>query len=100
MDQAALSGAVVPDDSNTSGVSWGAIVAGAFVAAALSLVLLALGAGIGLSAISPWANVGASASAIGWTAIIWLVLNAAHCLVHGRLSGWTAAHTVGQGPHA
>jgi hypothetical protein len=33
----------LPDDSNRSGVSWGAVVAGAFVAAAVSLALLALG---------------------------------------------------------
>jgi hypothetical protein len=34
-----------PNDSNNSGVSWGAVIAGAFVAAALSLALLALGTG-------------------------------------------------------
>jgi hypothetical protein len=37
-----------------SGVSWGAIAAGAVVAAAFSLALIALGVGLGLSAISPW----------------------------------------------
>lgn len=37
-----------------SAVSWSAIVAGGFVAAAMTLVLLALGAGIGFSVISPW----------------------------------------------
>ena len=31
------------NNSNDSGVSWGAVIAGAFVAAALSLALLALG---------------------------------------------------------
>jgi hypothetical protein len=44
------------------GVSWGAIVAGAVVAAALSLALIALGVGLGLSAISPWSGSGASAT--------------------------------------
>jgi hypothetical protein len=43
-----------------TGVSWGAIAAGAVVAAALSLALLALG--VGLSAISPWSGSGASAT--------------------------------------
>ena len=62
------------NEAHSSGVSWGAVIAGAFVAAALSLALLALGTGIGFSAVSPWANAGASASAIGWTAIAWLVL--------------------------
>ena len=46
-------------ESGTSGVSWGAVVAGAFVAAALSLSLLALGAGFGLLSVSPWAHEGA-----------------------------------------
>ena len=38
----------------TSAVSWPAIVAGAFVAAAFTLLLLALGAGLGFSVVSPW----------------------------------------------
>ena len=62
------------NEAHSSGVSWAAVVAGAFVAAALSLALLALGTGIGFSAVSPWANAGASASRIGKTAIGWLVL--------------------------
>src|ERR1035441_8888949 len=74
MEHSMMSETIVANDSNSSGVSWGAVIAGAFVAAALSLALLALGAGIGLSAVSPWANAGASASMIGWTAIIWMVL--------------------------
>jgi heme/copper-type cytochrome/quinol oxidase subunit 2 len=61
-------------DISSSGVSWGAVIAGAFVAAALSLILLALGAGLGLSAVSPWSNIGASASQLGTVAIIWLIL--------------------------
>ena len=43
-------------------VSWAAIAAGAIVAAALTLVLLAFGAGMGFSAVSPWGNSGVSAS--------------------------------------
>src|ERR1700687_4961699 len=62
------------NEAHSSGVTWSAVIAGAFAAAGLSLALLALGTGIGLSAVSPWVNAGASASAIGWTAIGWLVL--------------------------
>src|SRR5271170_5219503 len=86
-------------DVRTSGVSWGAIIAGAFVAAALSLALLALGTGIGFSAVSPWANAGASASAIGWGAIIWLVLmELLASSIGGYLAGrlrtkWVGVHT-------
>lgn len=61
-------------ESNSSGVSWAAVIAGGFVTAALSLILLALGAGLGLSSISFWSNAGASASTLGAGAIIWLIL--------------------------
>lgn len=62
-----------PNEAHASGVSWPAVFAGAVVTAALSLILLALGAGLGLSSVSPWADVGASASTIKTSAIIWLI---------------------------
>jgi hypothetical protein len=99
MEQSALSANVFANDSNSSGVSWGAVIAGAFVAAALSLALLALGTGVGFSAVSPWANAGASARAIGWTAIIWLVLmqfvaSSMGGYLAGRLrTKWVNVHT-------
>ena len=40
----------------SSTVSWAAVAAGAISAAALTLVLLAFGAGMGFSAVSPWSN--------------------------------------------
>jgi len=45
-------------EAHSSGIAWGAVIGGAVVAAALYLILLALGAGLGLSAISPWSSVG------------------------------------------
>jgi hypothetical protein len=100
MDSAsALNEIAFPNDSNSSGVSWGAVIAGAFVAAALSLALLALGTGVGFSSVSPWANSGATASAIGWTAIIWLVLmqfiaSSLGGYLAGRLrTKWVNVHT-------
>jgi len=68
------SGANVLDKGQSSAVSWAAVSAGAFVAAALSLSLLALGTGLGFSAISPWSGEGAAASTIGIASIIWLIL--------------------------
>lgn len=56
----------------TPGVSWGAILAGAVAAAALSFVLLILGFGLGLSVVSPWDGRGATAAAIGITGILWI----------------------------
>jgi hypothetical protein len=60
------------NEAYSSAVSWGAVIGGAFVAAALSLLLLALGTGIGLSESSPWSYRGASQVSAG--AIIWLIL--------------------------
>lgn len=78
----------LPNDSNKSGVSWAAVIAGAFVAAALSLILLALGTGIGLSSVSPWANSGASGSAVGTGAIIWFIfMELVSASVGGYLAG-------------
>lgn len=62
------------DESSASAVSWGAVISGAVVAAALSLILLALGSGLGLSSVSPWENAGASAKTIGIATVIWLAL--------------------------
>lgn len=88
-----------PNDSNSSGVSWGAVIAGAFVAAALSLALLSLGTGIGFSSVSPWANSEESTLPIGWTAVIWLVLmQIIASSIGGYLAGrlrtrWVNVHT-------
>lgn len=88
----------IPNESSSSGVSWPAVLAGAFVAAAFSLILLALGAGLGLSTISPWANVGASAATVGTMAIAWLILvQAIASALGGYLTGrlrtrWVSTH--------
>lgn len=58
--------------NHTAGVSWGAVMAGAACAAALSFILLILGFGLGLSAVSPWSNTGASLAAIGISSIVWV----------------------------
>lgn len=56
----------------TSAVSWGAILAGGAAAAALSLVMLILGAGLGFSAVSPWTFDSGTAAAIGISTIVWI----------------------------
>lgn len=47
-------GAVGADEPAVSGVSWSAVAAGATASLALTLVLIAFGAALGLAAISPW----------------------------------------------
>jgi hypothetical protein len=85
--------------SQSSAVSWGAIVAGAAAAAALSLILLILGVGLGLSSVSPWARDGVSATTFGVSTILWLTATqlAASAMggyIAGRLrSKWIEVHT-------
>lgn len=85
-------------ESHSSGVSWGAVIGGAFVAAALYLILLALGAGFGLSAVSPWSGIGltaptAGALAIAWLVIIEIIASAFGGYLTGRLrTKWTLVH--------
>jgi hypothetical protein len=87
------------NEAHSSGVSWAAVIAGAFVTAALSLILLALGAGLGLSSVSPYSNSGASASTIGKSTIIWLiVMEILSASMGGYLAGrlrtkWASIHT-------
>jgi hypothetical protein len=82
-----------------SGVSWAAVTAGAFVAAALSLVLLALGAGAGLSTLSPWSNSAVSPTAVGvgallFLAIVEIVASGIGGYMAGRLrTKWVNVHT-------
>jgi hypothetical protein len=45
-----------------SGISWAAVLAGAAVTAALTLLLLSLGVGLGMSVVSPWGGSGVSAT--------------------------------------
>ena len=82
-----------------SAVSWGAIVAGAAGGAALSLILLMLGTGLGLSSVSPWAYSGVSATTFGVSTILWLtftqlVASGMGGYLAGRLrTKWVAVHT-------
>ncbi|WP_242662376.1 hypothetical protein [Teichococcus deserti] len=58
--------------SPVSAISWGAILGGAAGAAAVSLILVLLGTGFGLAIASPWS--GPTATAVGVTAAVWLVI--------------------------
>jgi hypothetical protein len=67
-------GAPMASRTETAGLSfveWGAVFAGAVLAAALSFVLLTFGAAIGLSATSPWPSSGLSAKVIASLAVFW-----------------------------
>jgi len=89
----------VAEESSQSAVSWAAIISGAVVAIAVTLVLLSLGAGLGLTSISPWPNEGASAktfaitTGIGLIVVQWLA-SATGGYMAGRLrTKWVGVHT-------
>jgi hypothetical protein len=68
---------VAPGDSRASslsGVSWPSIVAGAVVACAMTLVLIAFGTGLGLSVVSPWSGSGISTTTFKITTGIYLIV--------------------------
>jgi hypothetical protein len=71
-----------------SAVSWASIAAGAVTASAVTLPLLALGAGLGLSSISPWTDTGLSASTFKVAAGIYLVIVA---VMSSAIGGYLAA---------
>lgn len=82
-------------DGHTSGVSWGAVFAGAAAAAALSFILLILGIGLGLSSVSPYNY---SSSSIGWPTIGWVIfMQLASAGIGGYMAGrlrakWASVH--------
>jgi hypothetical protein len=92
-----LRGASIVVDAQ-SAVSWGAIAAGAVGASALALLLIAFGAGLGLSTVSPWSDSGISASTFKTGTGIYLVIVAVMSAAVGgylaaRLrSKWVGAH--------
>jgi hypothetical protein len=81
------------------GVCWAAVAAGAVGAAALALLLIAFGAGLGLSAVSPWSDSGVSASTFKTGTGIYLVIVAVmSSAVGGYLAArlrtkWVGVHT-------
>lgn len=85
-------------ESAHSAVSWGAIIAGAVIGAALMGMLTAAGSGFGFLAVSPWKNDGASGTTLAVGTILWLLLT--HIIAYGiagyvtgRLrTKWTSIH--------
>jgi hypothetical protein len=93
--------AVVADEysSSQSAVSWAAIIGGALAAVAITLLLVALGSGIGLSSVSPLTALNPSATTFTLLAAVWLIIvqwlsSALGGYISGRLrTKWTGIHT-------
>ena len=90
---------VAEEEAVGSAVSWAAIFAGAFVASAFSIALLALGAALGLGSVSPWSNNNASVTTFGVLAAFWLIaVQLFSSGIGGYLAGrlrtrWVGVHT-------
>ena len=86
-------------EAPTSGVAWPAIIGGAFAAAALSLILLALGSGFGLASVSPWSDSGAPLTTFTVMTAVWLIImqwlsSGLGGYLTGRLrTKWAGVHT-------
>jgi hypothetical protein len=81
-------------------VEWGAVIAGAITAAAISFVLWAFGTTIGLSFVSPWPNSSLSPTFIVCVALFWvLVTQIASYLIGGYIAGRMRSRWVEASPH-
>jgi hypothetical protein len=87
MESTRTGSVAVTHESSSSAVSWGAVIAGGVAAAALTLVLIAFGVGMGFSAISPWPGEGVSATTFKIVAGIYLVITA---LMSSAVGGYLA----------
>lgn len=103
MAETVIAGSAVAMDAAAptakSAASWPSIIAGAFVAAASTVILIALGSGIGFASISPWPDRGASVTSFAVTTAIWLIVTqwisaALGGYIAGRLrTRWIGTHT-------
>lgn len=103
MAETIIAGTAVAMDAGSQGAksaaSWPSIIAGAFVAAATTVVLVALGSGVGFASISPWPDRGASLTTFAVTTAIWLIVtqwvsSGLGGYIAGRLrTRWVGTHT-------
>jgi hypothetical protein len=89
----------VATESSSSAVSWGAIIAGALAASTLTLILMLLGSGLGLTMVSPWSNESTSVTTFAVSTAVWLVVvqwlsSGLGGYLTGRLRAkWVGIHT-------
>jgi hypothetical protein len=89
-----------PASATKSTASWAAIMAGAFVASAVSLILLALGSGLGFAVVSPWSGQGVSVTTFAVTTAIWfIVMQWVSSAFGGYIAGRLRTRWYGTNPH-
>ncbi|MFK0276266.1 hypothetical protein ACIQUG_21520 [Ensifer sp. NPDC090286] len=99
METSVLADVSAPTESSAAGVNWSPIIAGAFAASTLTLILMLVGSGLGLTMVSPWSGQSASITTFAVSTAVWLIvvqwLSAA---LGGYLTGrlrtkWVGVHT-------
>jgi hypothetical protein len=91
--------ATVSNESAVSAVSWASLLAGTAAAVAASLLLVALGTGLGFASLSPWSGEGPTATTFTMMTAIWLIVvqwlaSGLGGYLTGRLrTGWVGTHT-------
>lgn len=94
--------AAIPADgqeSSSSAINWGPVVAGALAASTLTFILMLFGSGIGLTMVSPWSGQSSGLTTIAVSTAIWLVVvqwlsSAVGGYLTGRLrTKWVGIHT-------
>ncbi|HEX4172373.1 MAG TPA: hypothetical protein VHY82_07840 [Acetobacteraceae bacterium] len=89
----------VESSGSQSAVSWAAIIGGAVAALGITLLLVALGSGIGLSSASPWSSANPTATTFTLVAAVWLIIvqwlsSGMGGYLAGRLrTKWVGVHT-------
>jgi hypothetical protein len=87
------------EESQVSAVSWAAILAGGVASAAVTLLVLAFGAGMGFSVVAPWSNSGVSSATFSlWAGLYLVVVAMIASSIGGYLAGrlrtkWSGVHT-------
>ena len=104
MAETIIAGSAVAMDAGSgpakSAASWPSIIAGAFVAAAATVILVALGSGIGFASISPWPDRGASVTTFAVTTAIWLIVTQwVSAALGGYIAGRLRTRWMGTHPH-
>jgi hypothetical protein len=74
-------------EPSISGVSWGAVLAGAVASLAMTLVTISFGLGVGFSVISPWGGAGVSATTFKIATGVYLIVIA---MISSSIGGYIA----------
>jgi len=96
----AVATVVAAAPSSQVATSWPAIISGAFVAIAVSMILMIVGTGIGFASFSPWASVPSTAKSLSLNATIWLIVTQwASAALGGYIAGRLRTRWIGTHAH-